>query len=218
MWEKGCTNGINTVKILPMDELEHIRKNLRDLIKYIPDIHSHYDTNFDDEILSIEWKESELENDDLKNYKEKAEYYVRRHQDQAVIAKLKGNIPMNQADIKVLEQILWSEVGTKEDYELEIGDKPLGEFVREIVGLDMKAAKMAFSEYLDETNLDSRQIYFINQIVEFIVQNGVLKDFSVFQEPPFTDRGSIVEVFTDLEVWMGIKKVIEQVNANALAA
>ena len=62
--------------------------------------------------------------------------------------------------MKVLEEILWSEVGTKQDYEAEYGEKPLGEFVREIVGLDMAAAKEAFAEFLDETNLDSRQIYF----------------------------------------------------------
>jgi type I restriction enzyme R subunit len=159
-----------------------------------------------------------LENDDLKNYKAKAEYYIRQHQDHEVIAKLKGNIPLNSADLKVLEEILWSEVGTKQDYEAEYGEKPLGEFVREIVGLDMAAAKEAFAEYLDETNLDSRQIYFVNQIVEFIVHNGMMKDLSVLQETPFTDRGSIVEVFTDLSVWMGIRRVIDQVNANALAA
>ena len=104
------------------------------------------------------------------------------------------------------------------EYEAEYGEKPLGEFVREIVGLDMNAAKAAFSEYLDETQLDSRQIYFVNQIVEYIVQNGMMKDLSVLQETPFTDQGSIVEVFTDLTVWMGIRRVIEQVNANALAA
>ena len=90
--------------------------------------------------------------------------------------------------------------------------------MREIVGLDMNAAKAAFSKYLNDVNLDSRQIYFVNQIVEYIVQNGTMKDLSVLQEPPFTDRGSIVEVFTDLSVWMGIRKVIEQVNANAVAA
>ena len=55
----------------------------------------------------------------------------------------------------------------------------LGEFVREIVGLDMNAAKEAFSEYLTNTSLDSRQIYFVNQIVEYIVHNGVMKDLSV---------------------------------------
>ena len=177
-----------------------------------------YTTNFDDEILSMEWKEAELENDDLKNYKAKAEYYVRQHQDHEVIAKLKGNIPLDASDVKALEEILWSEVGTKQDYEAEFGEKPLGEFVREIVGLDMAAAKAAFAEYLDETNLGSSQIYFVNQIVEFIVHNGMMKDLSVLQETPFTDRGSIVEVFTDLSVWMGIRRVIEQVNANALAA
>ena len=120
--------------------------------------------------------------------------------------------------MKVLENILWSELGTKQDYESEYGEKPLGEFVREIVGLDMNAAKAAFSQYLNDTNLDSRQIYFVNQIVEFIVHNGMMKDLSVLQETPFTDQGSIVEVFTDLTVWMGIRRVIEQVNANALAA
>lgn len=150
--------------------------------------------------------------------KAKAEYYVRQHQDNEAIAKLKSNQPLTSEDIKNLENIMWSEIGTKQDYEAEYGEKPLGEFVREIVGLDMTAAKEAFAEYLDETNLDSRQIYFVNQIVEFIVHNGMMKDLSVLQEPPFTDQGSIVEVFTDLSVWMGIRKAIEQVNANALAA
>ena len=201
-----------------IDEFEHIRESLRDLMKYIPIVKIRYDTDFDDEILSMEWKESELENDDLKNYKAKAEYYVRQHQDNAVIAKLKSNIPLTAADIKELEQILWSEIGTQQDYEAEYGNKPLGEFVREIVGLDMAAAKAAFAEYLDETNLNSRQIYFVNQIVEFIVHNGMMKDLSVLQETPFTDQGSIVEVFTDLTAWMGIRRVIDQVNANALAA
>lgn len=201
-----------------MNEFEYIRNNLRGLIKYIPDEKIQYVTDFDDDILSIDWKDSELENDDLKNYKAKAEFYVRQHTDNKVIAKLKGNIPLTLEDVKVLEQILWSEVGTKRDYEAEYGQKPLGEFVREIVGLDMTAAKEAFSEYLYDADLDSRQIYFVNQIVEYIVHNGLMKDLSVLQESPFTDRGSIVEIFTDLTVWMGIRRIIDQVNANAIAA
>ncbi|MBR4159166.1 MAG: restriction endonuclease subunit R, partial [Spirochaetia bacterium] len=177
-----------------------------------------YITNFDDEILAVEWNESDLESDDLKNYKAKAEYYIRQHQNDMVIAKLRTNKPLNQIDMKALEQILWSDIGTKEDYEAEYGDKPLGEFVREIVGLDMNAAKEAFSQYLESTNLDDRQIYFVNQIIEYIVHNGLMKDFSVLQESPFTDKGSVVELFTDLSVWSGIRKVIEQINANAVLA
>ena len=201
-----------------VNEFEYIRENLRDLMKYIPKTVLRYDTNFDDEILSMDWNESELENDDLKNYKAKAEFYVRQHMDNAAIAKLKSNVPLTAEDVQVLEKILWSEVGTKADYEAEYGQKPLGEFVREIVGLDMNAAKEAFAQYLNDATLDSRQIYFVNQIVEYIVHNGMMKDLSVLQEAPFTDYGSIVEVFTDLSVWAGIRQAIERVNANAVAA
>ena len=201
-----------------INEFEHIRESLRDLIKYIPVGRVVYTTNFSDEILTMDWNESELENDDLKNYKMKAEFYVRQHQDNAVIAKLKHNKPLTDADVKVLEGILWSELGTKEEYDAEYEGKPLGEFVREIVGLDMNAAKEAFAEYLDETSLDSNQIYFVNQIVEYIVHNGLMKDLSVLQDAPFTDNGSIVEVFTDLTVWLGIRKIIDRINSNAVAA
>lgn len=200
-----------------INEFEEIRERLRDLMKYVSKNVVPYNTNFQDELLSIDWKESELENDDLKKYKEKAEYYIRQHQDTLAIAKLKTNQPLTTTDIVSLEKILWKEVGTKQDYEQEIGTKPLGEFVREIVGLDMNAAKEAFSEYLNSTSLDSRQIYFVNQIVEYIVHNGMMKDLSVLQESPFTDQGSVVEIFTDLTVWMGIRKVIDTINANAAA-
>lgn len=200
-----------------IDEFENIRISLRNLMKYLPKGFVKYDTDFADEILSTEWNDSELENDELKNYKAKAEFYVRQHQDNIAIAKLKTNQPLTETDIENLEHILWKELGSKDDYEKEYGHKPLGEFVREIVGLDMNAAKEAFSEFLDDTNLDSRQIYFVNQIVEYIVHNGMMKDLSVLQESPFTDKGSVAEIFTDMTVWMGIRKVIDQINTNAAA-
>ena len=187
-------------------------------MKYVSPERVRYDTNFSDEILSQEWNPSELDDDSLQNYRAKAEYYIRQHQDDAVIAKLRGNVPLTDEDVRALEDILWSEVGTKQEYESEYGAKPLGELVREVVGLDMNAAKAAFGAYLNDAGLDSRQIYFVNQIVEYIVHNGVMKDLSVLQEAPFTDRGSIVEVFAaDVSLWADIRKTIERINANAAA-
>ena len=200
-----------------INEFEEIRERLRNLMKYLPKQKVRYDTNFDDELLASEWKDSELDTDDLKNYKAKAEFYIRQHQDNKTIAKLKTNKPLTAKDISVLEEILWNKVGTKQDYENEYGQKPLGELVREITGLDMNAAKEAFSEYLTNADLDSRQIYFVNQIIEYIVHNGMMKDLSVLQESPFTDQGSVVEIFTDMNVWLGIRNVIETINANAVA-
>ena len=200
-----------------VNEFERIREKLRDLMKYIPKGGVIYETNFTDDIISIEWNDSDLESDSLKNYRAKAEYYIREHQDNEAIKKLKSNIPLSKEDIKELENVLWSELGTKEEYEHEYGQKPLGELVREIVGLDMNAAKEAFSEYLENSNLDNRQIYFVNQIVEYIVHNGMMKDLSVLQDAPFTDQGSIVEIFTDISVWMDIKSIIDNINENAAA-
>ena len=207
------------VKEAGIKEFEHIRTNLRGLMKYILlDEITRYDTNFSDKILGTRWAVSDLDDGALQNYKAKAEFYVRQHQDEEVIAKLKSNIPLTSADVIVLEKILWKEVGSKKEYEKEIGDKPLGVFVREIIGLDMKSAKEAFAKYLNETNLDSRQIYFVNRIVEYIVKNGLMPDLSVLQTSPFTDKGSVVEIFTDLSLWNGIRQVIDKINSNAMTA
>ena len=202
-----------------INDFEVIRRNLRDLIKYI--IREKFpplEIDIQDEILSMDWHASELENDDLKNYKMKVNYYIRNHMDIPAIAKLHTNQPLTGEDIRSLESILWSELGTKEEYRAEYHDKPLGELVREIVGLDMNSAKQAFAKYLNDVNLDDRQIYFVNQIVNYIVQNGMMKDFSVIQESPFTDKGDVAEVFIDTTVWVGIMQVIKSINANAQAA
>ena len=198
-------------------QFEEIRLALRHLMKYLPHREAVYSTNFTDDILSVEWREAELDKDELKDYKARAAFYLRSHQDSEAVAKLRTNIPLTRQDVAQLETILWSEVGTRQDYEAACGQKPLGEFVREIVGMDMNAAKNAFAQYLAGVNLDSRQIYFVNQIVEYIVQNGMMKDLSVLQEAPFTDRGSVAEVFEDLSVWMKVKGAIDCINANAAA-
>jgi type I restriction enzyme R subunit len=148
----------------------------------------------------------------------KVNYYIRNHIDVPAISKLHTNQPLTADDIRSLESILWSELGTREEYQAEYQDKPLGELVREIVGLDMNSAKQAFAKYLNDVNLDDRQIYFVNQIINYIVQNGMMKDFSVIQEPPFTDRGDVGEVFTDTMVWVDIMRIIKSINANMQAA
>lgn len=200
-----------------VDDFEIIRKNLRDLIKYIPRKGKVYMTDYEDDILSVDWHESELENDDLRNYKENLEYYIKQHQDNnPVIMKLKGNKPLDQHDMDELEDMIWNQLGTKQDYYSEVGEKPLGEFVREIVGLDMNAAKEAFSKYLDEREMNRNQIYFVNQIVEFIVRNGMMKDLTVLQQSPFIDQGNVVELFGDnISLWSGIQSVINSINNNA---
>ena len=77
---------------------------------------------------------------------------------------------------------------------------------------------LAFAKYLNEVNLDDRQIYFVNQIINYIVKNGMLADFKVLQETPFTDQGEVSDVFEDAVMWLDIMKIIKSINANAYAA
>ena len=176
-------------------------------------------TDFKDDILSMEWREDvELSNDYLVNYKAKVEYYLKQHEDILVISKLKTNKPLTENDVKELERILWNEIGSKQDYEKEFGDIPLGELVRSIVGLSMEAAKEAFSEYLNNANINSIQINFVNKIITYVVKNGMMKDLSVFGEEPFNNMGSVAEIFDDMDIWMGIRKVTNSINHNANVA
>jgi type I restriction enzyme R subunit len=200
-------------------DYEDIRLKLRDLIKFLPDNErTRYDTNFTDDVLAMEWKESQLDNDDLANYRKKVNHYIAQHQDIEAIAKLKGNQPLTIGDVHSLENILWKELGTKEQYVAQYGQTPLGELVRSIVGLSQKAANEAFSSFLNDAELDSRQMYFVRQIVNYIVKNGMMKDLRVLQESPFTDMGGISELFDNAPMFMSLRAAIEVVNRNAMAA
>ena len=65
---------INTdyVERAGIDDFENIRENLRNLMKYVPKKNLRYDTDFADDILDSSWNESELESDDLANYRAKS--------------------------------------------------------------------------------------------------------------------------------------------------
>jgi type I restriction enzyme R subunit len=200
-------------------DYEDMRLKLRDLMQFIPERERvRYDTDFTDDVLSMQWRESQLDNDDLANYKKKVNYYILQHQDIPAIAKLKGNQPLTAEDVRSLESILWNELGTKEQYDTQYGKIPLGELVRSIVGLDQRAANEAFSRFLNDAGLDSRQMHFVKQIVNYIVRNGMMKDLSVLQESPFTDMGGVSELFDDTAVFMDLRAVIEGINRNAMVA
>ena len=198
-------------------ECENIRKSLRDLINFIAEHERvHYNTNFIDDILSIKWNESRVLNDSLNEYKNKVNYYILKNQSNDAIAKLKRNELLTLDDMNSLENILWNELGTKDQYVMQYGELLLGELVRSIVGLDRKAADEAFSQFLNKADLDSKQRYFVSLTIDYIVKNGMMRDLTVLLESPFADIGSLSEIFYDDIVFGGLLEVIENINCNAL--
>jgi type I restriction enzyme, R subunit len=116
-----------------------------------------------------------------------------------------------------LERILFDgeERGTREDYVKEYGDKPLGIFIRSIVGLDIRAANRAFSEFLQAGNLRADQMTFINNIIMHLEKNGTIETDMLF-EPPFTDVNDqgLLGVFDDAEATR-VLSILERINENA---
>lgn len=197
-------------------ELDSVREALRELIKFLEkETQKVYYTNFIDEIIEINENTSMYHENDLRSYRKKVSQYLQEHRDQLAVFKLRNNEQLTHQDIKVLEDILWNELGTREDYEKEYGYTPVTKLVRQIVGLDLQAANAAFSEFLTNEQLNVNQVRFVKLIVDYVVKNGIM-DKRVLQEEPFKTVGSIVELFQDnMDYAKGIIGVIDQINHNS---
>ncbi|MGQ4668798.1 type I restriction-modification enzyme R subunit C-terminal domain-containing protein [Metabacillus halosaccharovorans] len=161
--------------------------------------------------------ESILNVNDLRSYRKKVEHYLKEHQheDTLAIYKLPNNKPLTKQDVEYLEQILWNELGSKEQYEKDFGDTPITKLVRKIVGLDRKTAVEAFSTFLSEENLNLQQTQFVELIIDYVVKNGTLER-QALQQDPFTTLGGITVVFKDqLPKAKGILDIIDMINRNA---
>ena len=62
----------------------------------------------------------------------------------------------------------------------------MGIFIRSLVGLDRETATQAFSEFISGTTVTPNQIEFINLVVQYLTENGVMESDRLF-ESPFTD-------------------------------
>jgi len=203
-----------------VNRLDEVRLALRGLMKYL-DKESQINviTTFEDELDESGVKDHDLIPDygKLQSYKDRVESYVRQHSDHLVINKLKTNKPITETELNELERILFdgSIIGSKQDYVDTYGNKPLGEFIRGIVGLDTAAAQDAFAEFIQAGTLSGDQMTFITTIITYLTKNGMI-DKSMLFESPFThihDQG-LLGVFDDAEATKVIQ-LIDVVNCNA---
>jgi len=196
-------------------DYELVREALRDLIMFIEKEQSKiYYTNFMDEILNIKEAAGEYSTNSLQSYRKKVSAYLMEHKDHISIHKLRFNKQLTKQDFLELERLLLKDIGTKEDYVREFGNTPLTILVRQIVGLDQEAANEAFSEFLNDENLNSKQINFVKKIVDYVVKNGHMQNKSALQEEPFESLGSITELFPTEKAFQ-IVSVIDEINRNA---
>jgi type I restriction enzyme R subunit len=202
--------------------IEKLRIELRDLMKFLDSNETPvYYSNFEDDYDGEE-KEYDLvySFNDLGAYKSKVERYLKEKKNHLTIHKLRNNIPITQIELNELEQMLFEqgELGTKAEFVKAYGEQPLGKFIRSILGIEISAAKEAFGELIQKQNLNSQQIRFIDQIINFFSVKGIIEIEMLFA-PPFTDinTSGISGVFDESNSHQ-IISVIEKINSTALAA
>ena len=179
---------------------DQAREALRELMQFLDsEIQSIYYTHFDDELVNISVGEPFGGGFGLKPYRERVKSYLHEHEDTLAVYKLRNNKQMTTTDLAVLEKILWQDLGSKEDYVKNYGEKPVGMLVRELLGMDQQAVNEAFSEFITDSSLNSRQIDFVKMIISYIVKNGNIVDVkSTFTQQPFTEfAGGIGNLFRD---------------------
>ncbi len=194
-------------------DYEIVRIAFRELVRYLEhESKAIYYTNFTDEVIKTQTNPGEYRVNDMENYRKKVNKYLKDNKDDLVIYKLRHNLNLSEEDIKHLEKILWEELGTKEDYQKEFGDEPLLKLVSRIVGLEPKAAREIFAEFLDDEDLTTQQMDFVNQIVKHIIKNGSL-DKQVLNDAPFNQSGTIIRLFDGkVDKAKKIIKKIDEVN------
>jgi type I restriction enzyme, R subunit len=102
---------------------------------------------------------------------------------------------------------------TFEEVSQRVGD--LGQFVRQLVGLDRAAAKQAFAAFLDDKRYSGVQIRFVNLIIEELTSEGIVNKSRLF-DSPYKDLagGGPDDLFVpdDLGELLGI---LEQLNTTS---
>lgn len=194
-------------------DYEKIREALRELIKLIDRRGGViYYTDFKDEVVGARESSPIYDVNELGNYKRRVEHYLKEYKDNLPIYKLRNNEELTESDIKFFERILWEELGSKEEYKKTFGEEPLLKLVSSITGMEREAAEKEFSKFLKDESLNSNQIDFVNNVVNYIVKNGSIEK-EVLQTYPFNKNGGVINLFKDqIDIVKGIVSTIDSVN------
>ncbi len=195
--------------------LEHVRKELRGLIRFLPKGPGRKDvvTHLTDPATSFEYGVVADPGEDFVDYKLKVERFLSDYGNSLVIHKLKNNLPMTDVEFQELERIFTVELGTANDYERTYGDTPFGLLVRKTVHLERQAAMDAFAEFINSESLTEQQISFVHKVIDYIVANGYMEPAALAQ-PPFDRPQSFVRMF-DSRQRMGLIAIINTIKENA---
>lgn len=197
------------VELLAIDKL---RIDIRDLIKFLDkkESKSVY-TNLEDE-----WGVSEEiilpTTQTLDVYRQRVKQFFVANANHLTIDKIKKRKAISPAELEELQKMLLAQGELDEGKLLEVkGNFTFVQFVKNMVGLDRAIVEQAFADFIQDNYLNTRQIAFINEIINYIVAKGYVTKEVLVKESPFTNysRSGIIDLFPDTTSIMSVVKDYE---------
>ena len=170
--------------------LEKVRKDLRDLVKFL--------MGGDNKWFSVDIEDTISDEGTIDGitprvtYKQSVLDFLSHNRNLPVLQKIYDMEQLTKADVDELERILWQELGSKEDYNRFTSGMPCGSnvaiFIRSILGVDRKNAVRMFSEFISGNELNADQEDFLMTIISYVCENGDITKEIVVNEAPFDER------------------------------
>lgn len=204
---------------LPM--LESMRRRVRGLVKLIEKMRRGVVySDFEDQLGEL--TESTLRGVALgtnkSRFEAKVRTYLRSHEDQIAVQKLRRNRQITTLDLRWFEDAFVEfGFGTHEDIELVASEHDgLGVYLRSLTGLDREAASAALDRFQLGKNLNANQLHFLSMLTDVLAKNGIVEVGQLY-EAPFTalaNRGP-EDLFPEPEV-DAIVRVLRDVRSTAV--
>lgn len=170
------------------ERAEYVRKELRDLMRYIPDSTEYYIFDLPDQLITGDEHESFGQ---ARSYTDQVNEYL-QDESNVALSKLRTLDPLTDADLTELEQALTVKLGTGADFAAWSGTawsdrtKALA-FLRKQVGIADEAIQTKLGSILNDPTLAGPQKAYLGQVVAYAKANGDITSTTLTKESPFID-------------------------------
>lgn len=199
-------------------DYEEIRKEIRELAQFtVENGHEPLFIDFDDKVKTVDVPSGTANPtpaDNFEEYKKKVDAYLSEHMKDEAINKLRTNQPLTKNDFDNLNHIFKEELGNEKMFDQLSEGKSLGVFIRWATKMDKDSINDYFAEFINDANMNSMQIEFVQRLINIIVEQGVINmDALMKGRAPF-DRPKFFTLF-GTEAQNRIFAVVRSINLNA---
>ena len=184
------------------ETFETVRKELRELMVYLPEQREYYIVDIEDRLIS---SKNIITEKPKKSYDERVDEYLKTSNNIALL-KISNLDPLTKEEKDDLTDIFNNKIGSTEECEYWCKNIPLLQRIRMEVGIDDDAIKTKFGRFLNLNVLSQPQLTYMNKVIEYAKQNGDIKGTIFQQVSPFR------EIETDKLFGTNISYLIELVS------